>query len=271
MPAPHALPYDWFSEHEVASYHRAQCPAGEQDTQRTDDATWRDLGVPTYLRLVGAQVGIFGRQMLYHRLRMGRGAAAFAAPLQHPSVALPAAIEPIRQRLRTLEVDITPTLFHGEQVDVPRWTRHIAWAPVVALLAVLLPFLHFLPALHLGVLTPWLIALYLAFNGWTQIRLHSTLARWMRQRDGVVNMLIAAQALGNLAHTHHPAHPVLQALHLQLEDINYLLAQLSPTWVERTPMLAEYANLFALPTLSWANAAHACGDTSRRCAGCTNK
>ncbi|MBC7619118.1 MAG: hypothetical protein H7293_09050, partial [Candidatus Saccharibacteria bacterium] len=246
MRAPHALPFDWFSEHEVSSFHRAECPAGENEAQRIDDATWRDLDAPTYLRRIGSTVGIYGRQMLYQRLRMGQDTAAFAASLQHEPTELPAAIEPIRQRLRALDVDITPTLFHGGQVEVPRWTRLIPWAPVVALLAVLLPFLHFLPTLHLGILSPWLIALYLVFNGWTRMKLHGSLTRWMRQRDGVVDMLKAAQALGHLARAQQPVHPVLNALQQQLDDVQHLLAQLSPTWVERTPMLAEYANLFAL-------------------------
>ncbi|OYU43020.1 MAG: hypothetical protein CFE44_20695, partial [Burkholderiales bacterium PBB4] len=140
MPEPHALPYEWFSEHEVASYHRAQCPAGEAEPRRTDDATWRDLDVPAYLRLVGARVGILGRQMLYHRLRIGQGASAFAAPLRDPTRPLPADTEKVRQQLRALEVDLTPLLFHHQQVQVPHWARHIAWAPVVVLLTLLLPW-----------------------------------------------------------------------------------------------------------------------------------
>lgn len=247
MRPPHALPYDWFSEHEVASYHRALCPEGEQAVQRTDDATWRDLDVAAYLRRIGARMGIFGRQMLYHRLRMGQGAADFAAPLQAPSAPVPTGVGAIRLRLRALEVDVTPLLFHAQQVQVPGWARWIHWAPIVLLLSLLLPFLNFLPGLHLGALTPWIIGLYLLFNGWTQVKLHSTLSRWNRQRDGVVDMLLAAQALGKLAQpAHGPVHPVLQGFVAHHAEVNRLLTLLSPTWVERTPMLAEYANLFAL-------------------------
>ncbi|OYU42150.1 MAG: hypothetical protein CFE44_25650, partial [Burkholderiales bacterium PBB4] len=106
---------------------------------------------------------------------------------------------------------------------------------------------HFLAALHLGAAVPWVIAGYLVFNGWVQVKLQSTLTRWNRQRDGVVDMLVAAKALGALGQPpNETVHPVLQRLQGQHTLVKRVLAELSPTWVERTPMLAEYANLFAL-------------------------
>ncbi len=279
MKNPAPLPFDWFSEHEVASYHTAQCGQGSQcdagttaDLAPVDDGTWRDLLVPDYLRLIAGTVGLWGRQMLYHRLRCGYATPKFVAPLvaalnpardpnrdpdpdalcatpalNPETTDLLAATLATRAQLRAQSVDITRTLFHGDAIALPRWTRHISWAPVVPLLAVLLPFLNVVPALHMGWLTPWLIGLYLVFNGWTQITLHRVLARWTNQRDGVVAMLEAARALGRGGLNPQAArHAVLEPLHALLPEVNLLLAHLSPTWVERTPMVTEYATLFAL-------------------------
>ena len=60
--------YDWFLPAEVARYDTAL--ASGQPT-RLDDATWSDLELDRYLDHLAAPCSIFGRQMLYHRLRAG--------------------------------------------------------------------------------------------------------------------------------------------------------------------------------------------------------
>lgn len=82
QPQQQAIAYDWFSEREVAGYHRAQASSnGTLDPGLVDNATWRDLDVPSYLKRIGTQASIFARQMLYHRLRSGAENTEFAAPL----------------------------------------------------------------------------------------------------------------------------------------------------------------------------------------------
>ena len=252
QPKQQAIAYDWFSEREVAGYHRAQSSANATlDHSHVDDATWRDLDVLSYLKRISAQASIFARQMLYHRLRSGADNAEFAAPLLEAiegghlkTAAALAATRATRHKLRCIDVDITPTLFHGEGIAVPGWTRHIGTAAWVALAALLLPLSPVAGLTRVATLTPWLVGAYLVFNAWTQIKLYRTLVRWNTQRDGVLAMLQAAQALGQTGQT--MPHAALQLLTRQLPEIERLMRILSPSWIDRTPMLAEYANLFAL-------------------------
>lgn len=248
-PKQQTVAYDWFSEHEVAGYHRSQTSTNETlAPSPVDDATWRDLDARSYLKRIGAQASIFARQMLYHRLRSGADNTEFAALLmdavagQHLETArVLAATGVTRHSLRCTDVDITPTLFHGERITLPSWTRHIGTAAWVALAALLLPLS---PFAGLAALTPWLVGAYLVFNALTQIKLYRTLVRWNTQRDGVLDMLKAAKALGQTGQS--TPHAALRPLTDRLPDIEHLLRALSPSWIDRTPMLAEYANLFAL-------------------------
>lgn len=218
------------------------------DSLRIDDSTWRDLDVRAYLKRIAAQGSLLARQLLYHRLRSGAEDTAFAAPLLaalgdgHANTpALLAATADTRLALRGVSTDLTPTLFLGSQITVGGWARWLWIAPLVAMLGLLLPWS---PLTTWSFLTPWLIGGYLVLNGWTQIRLNRALNRWHAQRDAVVALLQAAIALGRAGSS--TGHTVLQPLAQTLPRQQHLMAQLSPTWMERTPMVAEYANLLAL-------------------------
>lgn len=237
---PQVVGYDWFSDQEVAAYDRAFAANG---AERIDDATWRDLDVRAYLRLIAAQCSIFGRQMLFHRLRAGRSphdlANAALNTLDDPAAdrALANTLK-TRHQLRCVDTEVAQTLFHGALISSPRWTAHLWMAPYVgmAVLALL--------GLWPGATTAWLAFAYFAFSASTQIKLHRLLTRWKGQRDAVLAMLNAAQAFGRTGQT--TSHPILRPLGASLPNIQELITALSPTWVERTPMLAEYANLFAM-------------------------
>ena len=218
------------------------------NTQRVEDVTWRDLDVRAYLRRVAAQGSLFARQMIYHRLRTGTEDTAFTAPLltaladgHANTIAVLSATENTRQDLRSVSTDLTPTLFLGTQINVGRWARWLWVAPPVAILGLLLPWS---PLAAWSVLTPWLIGGYLILNGWTQIRLNRALNTWHAQRDAVVTLLQAAIDFGDAGRS--SGHPVLHPLAHARAQHQRLMARLSPTWMERTPMVAEYANLFAL-------------------------
>lgn len=237
---PQVVGYDWFSDLEVAAYDRAFVA---NDAEHIDDATWRDLDVRAYLRLIGAQCSIFGRQMLFHRLRAGRSPQDLAnsalQPLDDPATDLALANTlKIRHQLRCVDTEIAQTLFHGALVSVPRWTAHLWMAPYVGTAA--LALLGLWP----GAASASLALAYLAFNAYTQIKLHRPLTRWKSQRDAVLAMLDAAQDFARTGLT--TPHSVLRPLGASLPNIQELISALSPSWVERTPMLAEYANLFAL-------------------------
>lgn len=252
MQNPLPVAYDWFAEREVAGLDSAQGMApgadGAVDGSRIDDATWRDLGVNAYLKRIAAQASLFARQWLYYRLRTGLQDTAFTAPLLaalrdgHANTpALLAATQRTRQALRSVSTDLTPTLFLGEHITVDPWARWLWMAPVIAMLGLILPWS---PLAAWSFLTPWLIGGYLLLNGWTQIRLNKALNRWHAQRDAVVALLQAAMDWGRAGAT--TGHAVLQPLAEALPAHQRLMAQLSPTWMERTPVVAEYANLLAL-------------------------
>lgn len=249
---PQVVAYDWFAEHEVAGLDTAQRKEHSApeafNTHRIDDAIWRDLDVCAYLKRIAVQGSLLARQQVYLRLRTGSEDKAFIAPMlaalsdQHANTSpLLAATAATRQALRSVSTDLTPTLFLGMQISVGRWERWLWLAPVAAMLGLLLPWS---PLVAWSFLSPWLIGGYLVLNGWTQIRLNRALNEWHAQRDAVMALLQAAIAFGKASTT--TGHAVLQPLANARPQHQHLLAQLSPTWIERTPMLAEYANLLAL-------------------------
>ena len=247
-----AVSYDWFAHREVAGLdaaRQAEQPLDKEvNVQRVDDATWRDLGVRAYLQRISARGSLFARQLLYYRLRTGIQDAAFTDPLLAAlrsghinTSALLAASARTRQSLRTVSTDLTPVLFSNVQISVPRWARWLWIAPWVTMLGLLLPWS---PLAAWSAMTPWLIGGYLLLNGWTQVRLNKSLNRWHAQRDAVVALLRATLDWGREGQA--MGHAVLMPLAQALPQHQRVMAQLSPSWVERTPMVAEYANLLAL-------------------------
>ncbi len=184
---PHPVGYDWFSENEIAGYEQS---FPTNDVQRIDDATWRDLDVNAYLRLIGGNASIFGRQMMYARLRRGAMQADFPdSPLksadQVETDQVLAQTLATRDSLRLIDVDVTQMLFHRQLVTPPSWATYLWLVPVFGLAALLLA------KSQLGILTTSLVIAYLVMNAWTQIKLYKPLNSWKRQRDSVMTMLNA--------------------------------------------------------------------------------
>jgi hypothetical protein len=115
--------YDWFLPAEVARYDNALAPG--QPT-RLDDATWSDLELDRYLDHLAAPCSIFGRQMLYHRLRAGGSplmGTLDEAGLQAASLATAG--------LHQADTEVAGLLFEGTVPQLPTWTRWLgplAWA-----------------------------------------------------------------------------------------------------------------------------------------------
>jgi hypothetical protein len=237
---PRVVGYEWFSDHEVAAYDRAFATS---EPTRIDDATWRDLDTWAYLRVIGSRASIFGRQILYRRLRVGRNETdSSVSPLSHLANpftdAVLAQTEVMRDTLRRVDTDITQTLFHGQFISVPHWTSHLWMVPCVGV--ALLLFLR----LHPGYASALLLFGYFAFNVWTQIKLYLNLTRWKSQRDAVIAMLQTALKLGDAGQ--RIPHPILGGMAQIRAEVERLVTLLSPTWIERNPILAEYANLLVL-------------------------
>lgn len=238
MPRP--IGYDWFTEKEIAGYEQS---LPKYDASRVDDATWGDLNVNAYLKLIASGSSIFGRQVMYARLRRGAVHPDFQnSPLKTVDLVTTAQVlsetKSPRENLRYIDVDITPMLFNGQLASVPNWAKHLWLAPILGLVALLLL------KSQMGWLAACLVIIYLVANSWTQIKLYRALHVWKRQRDSVIGMLSALKEFGAVGL--RTSHGILADSKAFLPEVGRLLSALKPSLVERTPMFAEYANLFAL-------------------------
>jgi hypothetical protein len=111
------------------------------------------------------------------------------------------------------------------------WAVPLAFVAAAALTAMGL----FALALMLGVAT-------LAVSAAVQIALHGPLVRWQRQRQALLVLLRAARD-GAAAGA---GSALLQGVRSQAAVAHALLSALRVAWVDRLPILAEYANLVAL-------------------------
>jgi hypothetical protein len=137
--------------------------AGDSASGAVDGQTWQDLLLPAYLARIGAGASIFGRQMLYHRLRRGAPPSSRVRALLSDSAA--------RDRLA---VQLAPLRDAGAEVSealfvplppVPRWSAWLWLLPLAFLgcVAASVGWLAaLLPTLSLALL---LAALQLAFHG----------------------------------------------------------------------------------------------------------
>ena len=222
--------YDWFLPAEVARYDTA---LAQGQPTRLDDATWSDLELGRYLDHIAAPCSIFGRQMLYHRLRTG-GPAVVPKQDEAAWQAAPPALAGLHQ----VDTEVAALLYVGPVPQLPAWTRWLgllAWGlpAAVALWAVAGAAVGGLAAL---------VALVLSARA--QIALHGPMLLWHRQRHALLAMLDAARALAN---TQNPEPPPWQAEADTLRnDVQRLRAALGPAWVEQVPGLADYLNLLAL-------------------------
>ncbi len=239
-PAPQPVHPDWFSAAEVASYHRAKRPADLADL--VDDATWSDLQVDAYLRHLAADISLFGRQALVHRLRSGcaepaRSMAAQAAR-EPATAAVLAAASSARRQLRCVRLDLVPALFDEALPVLPAWADRLWLVPLLLTAGVVLAMAHS-PLLGALVLLAWALvsAIFVA-------RLSAPLRRWREIRDGLTTLLAAGRDMAAAARL--AQRPWLSEL-VGAEAV--LVAQwrrLAPNAMERLPALVEYLNLVAL-------------------------
>ena len=233
------VPYDWFTDDEVAGYD-ATFPA--DDPARVDDATWRDLEVKALLRRMAEGASIYARQYLFHRLRRG---AAFARGVRPAWMGRDEDAEPVlartanaRLELRRQEREATAVLFGDQRVSAPSALRHVRWAKMLWMLALV------------SLATPWgtfgalLGVAYLVVYGAVEIRFHGRLALWRSQRSAVLAMLKALVDLGEAARM--VAHPVLQDVASGLDDARRLWRDLDLDLTERQVVSEDYVGLLTL-------------------------
>ncbi len=133
--APEPVDYP-FAPSDVARLHALD--AGERGAD-LDGQTWRDLLLERYGELLAPQASIFGRQLLYRRLRAGTPDAAVAAQRERVRRLLddPERLDPLRRTLdglRSAEAEVAGVLFDATTPAPPRPPRLVARAPLLAVL-----------------------------------------------------------------------------------------------------------------------------------------
>lgn len=231
---PKPVDYDWFTESEVAGFDSA---VGQGAFRRIDDATWRDLEVKRYLRLVAESSSILGRQMLFHRLRAGANSGRIRELVERGQRPVGEATRRVRFTLRCIETDITE-LFRSAPPVIPAWATGSNVLPYVSGAAALLLFTNFW-LLAMGLLSGCLLlgaAVHLHFYG--------AIAKWQAQRAALLAVLHCGLTLVELQRESRT--PLLDDVERQQVKLSLLTSKFSPGWIARIPGLAQYLNLVAL-------------------------
>ena len=121
-----------FARSDVAQLYRLHRGPGDAVI---DDATWKDLLLEKYHVELSREVSIAGQQVLYHRLRVGKGSADPAtveALMDAPEEV--ARLHDTCRSLRNAEVEIASLLYETGLPALPRWASR-TWALMLVLVA----------------------------------------------------------------------------------------------------------------------------------------
>jgi hypothetical protein len=212
-----------FPESAVARYDEL---AGAISNGAVDGQTWDDLLLPAYLAQLGSTASIFGRQMLYRRLRRGQAGGA-TAPIR-ALLADDAARERLATQLaplRQASAEVSEALF-APLAAAPRWSEGL-WLLPLAFLASVVASYFWLPALALTlVLSLVLMA--------TQVAFHARMQLWQPVAETLQLQLYAHSQQADAAGA---------ALAGQLRG------KLARSAVSTAPGVAEYADWVTLANL----------------------
>lgn len=238
--APRPLPYDWFSDEEAGRYHQV---LGSHPCDAVDEATAQDLHLAAYVRHLAGPCSIFARQYIVHRLRAGAaaddlaGVRARVTALQASGTARAAVVQRLAG-LRAVESEVASFIFGDGGVTLPPWFNRIRHFDGLVLL--LLAALLLWPSAWTGAALGACFVLAVLF----QMRWYRMLQAWTRQRDTLLGLLRAAQAL---ATARDELPPLLRTGVLATPAaIDGLIGTLRPGWLARVPALTEYLNLLFL-------------------------
>jgi hypothetical protein len=226
-----------FAPTDVAELYRLTA-AGHGDA--LDDQTWRDLLLDRYADSLSGEVSIFGRQVLYRRLRGGADAAECTRRRARIECLLedPERLDGLQRALRPLrhaEVSVAEVLFD------PQWQAppHPAWLAY----ALLLP-LGLAASLAAVALSPWAWIPFGFVMYWLmtlQMRYTDRVGAW-RRATGVLQMLLRTVSL--LDGSRQPLSEDFAGRRAQAGSISRRLAR-SPA-AEAVPDVAAYGDWFGL-------------------------
>jgi hypothetical protein len=238
MPAdPEAHDYP-FAPSDVA---RLQRLTPHDETDRLDDPTWRDLLLERYGERLAAETSIFGRQMLYRRLRNGSDDAE--AGLRRTRIetllADPARLASLHHGLRALraaDIEVAGLLFDPAVTTpvAPGWLH--AWYLIPLLLAASVA-----AALLLSPLA-WIgsaIAMVLLVA--PQMRYRERMEEWDRQGGALQMMLRVCSLLDG------SAHPLADDFAGRGKRAGWISRRLKPSpLVDQAPLVKDYLHWFML-------------------------
>ena len=230
-----------FPESVIARYDEL---AGTSGNGAVDGQTWQDLLLAPYLLAVGEGASIFGRQMLYRRLRRGT-----AAPVERVGALL--ADDRARERLATqlaplrkASAEVTESLFvpaadtagtaaqpraplaESPLPRVPRWSGWVWLVPVAFLASVVASYFSLTALIPAAGLSLVLMAI--------QVTYHLRIQQW--------SAIVEALRLQLYAHSQQQDAPgAAQAAQLR--------RKLAPNAASTAPGVAEYADWVLLANL----------------------
>ncbi|WP_296942912.1 hypothetical protein [uncultured Massilia sp.] len=183
-------PVDYpFAPGDVARLHAL---AGHDGHADLDAQTWRDLLLERYGAVLAPQASIFGRQVLYRRLRAGMPDAGVATQRERVRRLLdaPDRLDALRRSLRALrsaEAEVAGVLFDDAAPAAPPPPRLVARAPLLAVL----------------LLASVALALLVSPLGWIGVggALYLLVAMQMRWRERAVEWHKSTHALQMLLRT----------------------------------------------------------------------
>jgi len=209
-----------------------------------DDPTWRDLLLERYGELVSAETSIFGRQVLYRRLRNGSSEdeAALRRNRIETLLADPGRLARLHHGLRALrhaDIEVAGLLFDSDASSTlaplqPAWLR--VWFLIPLLLAASIA-----AALLLSPLA-WLataVAMYLLVA--PQMRYRERMEEWSRL-GGALQMLLRVCSLLDGS-----GHPLAEDFTGRAKQAGWISRHLKPSpLVDGAPLVKDYQHWFML-------------------------
>lgn len=228
------LPSHFFTPEEAGRLHRTRMDADRD----LDDQTWHDLLLGEWEERLAQGSSIYGRQMLYMRLRAGLGDVDCAALTGRLRGLLddPARLDALAIALRPLryaETEVAGLLFGDDAMPrTPAWVRWLWVLPLLLLLS-----LGLLVTQPLG----WIATLAAATPLMAlQIRYHHRIEAWKNTLGSLKALLAGSHALAELD------GPLLEPFVAARTEAAHLHKRLAGSLLQRLiPGSDDYLNWFA--------------------------
>lgn len=237
-PEPHDYP---FAPTDVAQLQRL---TPHDDTATLDDATWRDLLLDRYSERLSIDISIFGRQVLYRRLRNGAGddEAALRRARIETLLADPARLARLHHGVRALrhaDIEVAGLLFDPAASSIlppvrPGWLR-VWWLIPLLLAASIAAALLLSPAAWVGTA----VAMYLLVA--PQMRYRERMEEWGRLGRALQMMLRVCSLLDG------SAHPLAEDFAGRGKRAGRISRRLTPSpLTDGAPLVKDYLHWFML-------------------------